>query len=202
MDSITPEALAASRSIPFPCDTAMEREFGRHTMTTGMPTLSSPVTLAILVMPMTGSNPRTRSSVCWGAIRRCVPRQNVFLAAAGKLPASSALVLTRPLFAAVLSERGKLDHVHLHTKEKLASIFEKRQVVPIKSGEDVTFRDFFFHYPQVVALFDCFSRFFCIQTKTLQNLFRDDFGGPYPGRAYLNFRSIPQSPATSIGGKR
>ena len=50
--SITPDALAASRVRPLPCETASEREFGRHTMTTGMPIRSSPVTLAIRVIPM------------------------------------------------------------------------------------------------------------------------------------------------------
>ena len=39
-------------SMPLPCDTASERAFGRHTITTGMPMRSSPVTLATRVMPI------------------------------------------------------------------------------------------------------------------------------------------------------
>ena len=54
IDSMMPETLAAARLKPLPWDTETERELGRQTMTTGIPTLSRPVTLATLVMPMTG----------------------------------------------------------------------------------------------------------------------------------------------------
>ena len=73
-DSMTPDALAASRSRPLPCETAIEREFGRKTMTTGMPMRSSPVTLAILVMPISAMNGRALFSVSAGSIVRWVPR--------------------------------------------------------------------------------------------------------------------------------
>ena len=70
---MTPDAFAAARVRPFPCETATERELGRTTITTGMPMRSSPVTFAMRVMPMFGSSGRSRASVSSGAQMRCVP---------------------------------------------------------------------------------------------------------------------------------
>jgi len=174
---------------------------------------------------MTGSNPRTRSSVCWGAIRRCVPRQTSFwppLESCRQVPPSAHA----PLFAAALSERGKLDHVHLHTKEKLASIFENAKS-SIKSGR-CHFRDSSSTIPRSSHFLIASAVFFASRRNPAESFpgrsimrhrhrnqsplpslwvrhrrppstVTDNFGGP-TGRAYLNFRSIPQSPATSIGG--
>src|SRR5262245_61663463 len=61
------------RSALFPCDTAIERELGRTTITTGMPMQSRPVTLAMRVIPITGMKGHTRASVSAGVMERCVP---------------------------------------------------------------------------------------------------------------------------------
>ena len=57
-----PDAFAAARVSPFPCDTATERALGRTTITTGIPTRSRPVTLAMRVMPIRASSGRRRAS--------------------------------------------------------------------------------------------------------------------------------------------
>ena len=72
--SMTPEAFAAARVSPLPCETATERALGRTTITTGMPMRSRPVTLATRVMPMPASSGRRRARVSSGAQMRCVPR--------------------------------------------------------------------------------------------------------------------------------
>ena len=69
-----PDTFAAARSKPLPWATAMEREFGRHTMTTGIPIKSNPVMLATWVMPICGSSGVSRASVSAGDTVRCVPR--------------------------------------------------------------------------------------------------------------------------------
>ena len=61
--SISAEALAAAMSIPLPLNTALDRAFGRQTMTTGMPVRSSPVRLATRVIPRTSLCARTRAIV-------------------------------------------------------------------------------------------------------------------------------------------
>src|SRR5215813_375435 len=76
--SISPDTRALARSIPFPCDTATDRELGRLTMTTGMPTESSPVTFATRVIPITGARRSTRLSVSSRLADRCVPRRKTF----------------------------------------------------------------------------------------------------------------------------
>ena len=76
--SINPDARALARSIPFPCDTATDRELGRHTITTGMPTESNPVTLATRVIPITGARGSARFSVSSRLADRCVPRRKTF----------------------------------------------------------------------------------------------------------------------------
>ena len=75
---MTVDALAASRSHPFPWDTKIDREFGRHTITTGMPTVSSPVTLASRPVPMTARNRRMRATVSLDCATRWVPPRNPF----------------------------------------------------------------------------------------------------------------------------
>src|SRR5207244_10016767 len=76
--SINPDARALARSIPFPCDTATDRELGRQTMTTGIPTESNPVTFATRVIPITGARRSTRLSVSLRLADLCVPRRNDF----------------------------------------------------------------------------------------------------------------------------
>src|SRR5437773_4147143 len=71
--SIKPDARALARSIPFPCETATDRELGRHTITTGIPTESKPVTLATRVIPMMGAKRITHFNVCSTVCDRCVP---------------------------------------------------------------------------------------------------------------------------------
>ena len=66
-------AFAEAMSRPLPCDTATDREFGLTTITTGMPIRSSPVTLAILVMPKSLISGVSRSNVWAGVTVRCVP---------------------------------------------------------------------------------------------------------------------------------
>ncbi len=78
MLSMTPDALAAARSSPLPSDTVTDREFGRHTVTTGRPMTSSPVISATRVMPMTGKKRRTDSSVSSGETIRWVPARCFF----------------------------------------------------------------------------------------------------------------------------
>ncbi len=68
--SITPETRAASRSSPFPCETVTERELGRVTMTTGIPILSNPVTLATRVIPNSASRGLSMSKVARESRRR------------------------------------------------------------------------------------------------------------------------------------
>ncbi len=51
MASITPEARAAASVTPLPWESDSERELGRHTITTGMPMQSRPVTSATRVIP-------------------------------------------------------------------------------------------------------------------------------------------------------
>src|SRR5919108_4433567 len=77
IDSIKPEALAAAKSRPLPWETAMERELGRQTMTTGTPIESRRVTLAIRVMPITGASRQPRRTVSSGVIVRWVPARKV-----------------------------------------------------------------------------------------------------------------------------
>ena len=48
---------------PLPWKTAVDREFGRHTMTTGMPARSRPVRLAMRVMPKLDLNGNIRANV-------------------------------------------------------------------------------------------------------------------------------------------
>src|SRR5437660_3769027 len=76
--SIKPDARALARSIPFPCETATDRELGRHTITTGIPTESNPVTFATRVIPITGARRSTRLSVSLRLADLCVPRRNAF----------------------------------------------------------------------------------------------------------------------------
>src|SRR5215469_13851136 len=78
MASINPDTRALARSIPFPCDTATERELGRHTITTGIPIESNPVTLATRVIPVTGARRSARFSVSSRLADRCVPRRKTF----------------------------------------------------------------------------------------------------------------------------
>src|SRR3984893_78428 len=82
IDSIRPDALAAERSSPFPCETAIDRALGLHTMTTGTPTVSSPVTFAMRVMPMIGARRSPRSRVSSGGSVRWVPARNALRAPA------------------------------------------------------------------------------------------------------------------------
>ena len=79
-DSMRPEAFAASRVNPFPCDTAIDRELGRHTIATGIPRRSSPVMFAMRVMPMVGMRGRTRPEFQAGATERWVPVRARFTA--------------------------------------------------------------------------------------------------------------------------
>ena len=51
------------------------REFGRQTITTGMPMESKPVTLATRVIPITGSKPRNLATVSSGGPSRWVPNR-------------------------------------------------------------------------------------------------------------------------------
>src|SRR5437867_10179842 len=76
--SIKPDARALSRSIPFPCETATDRELGLQTMTTGIPIESNPVTFATRVIPITGARRSTRLSVSLRLADLCVPRRNAF----------------------------------------------------------------------------------------------------------------------------
>jgi hypothetical protein len=48
-----------------PCETDSDREHGRTDMTTGIPMVSRPVTLASLVMPIFGSSGLSLSSLGW-----------------------------------------------------------------------------------------------------------------------------------------
>jgi hypothetical protein len=73
MLSMTPDAFAAAESSPLPSETVTDREFGRQTVNTGRPITSRPVISATRVIPITGKNRRTDSSVSSGDIRRCVP---------------------------------------------------------------------------------------------------------------------------------
>ena len=68
--SIAPDALAASKVRPLPWETASERELGLHTMTTGTPIRSNPVTLAMRVMPIRARYGCTRASVLAGSTVR------------------------------------------------------------------------------------------------------------------------------------
>jgi len=68
--SIIAEAAAASSSTPLPCDTASVAAFGRMAAQTGMPTSSSPVRRASLVIAKSGSRGRSAASVSAGARTR------------------------------------------------------------------------------------------------------------------------------------
>jgi hypothetical protein len=88
MLSMTPDARAAARSSPLPSDTVTDLEFGRHTVITGRPIMSSPVISAVRVMPMTGRKRRTDSSVSSGETSRWVPAR-CFFGASGRNPVST-----------------------------------------------------------------------------------------------------------------
>jgi len=53
-----------------PWETAKPREFGRHTITTGIPGESRPVTFATRVMPSKGNSPRSAPTVSSGLDKR------------------------------------------------------------------------------------------------------------------------------------
>src|SRR4051812_19172249 len=72
MDSISPDACAAAKVTPLPCETATERALGRYTATTGIPIRSRPVKLAMRVMPINPIHVFIRATVSVGEVVRWV----------------------------------------------------------------------------------------------------------------------------------
>src|SRR5437660_1622292 len=95
---MSPDARALARSIPFPCETATDRELGRHTITTGIPTGSRPVTLATRVIPITSANRDTCFSVSSRLCDRCVPSRKTLGVRCSDFNAQSNRIGRRPAF--------------------------------------------------------------------------------------------------------
>ncbi len=72
------ETFAASREWPFPWDIARDLEFGLIAATTGIPILSKPVILAILVIPSIGKRCEIFSKVFSGSSDLYVPDVKIF----------------------------------------------------------------------------------------------------------------------------
>jgi len=70
MLSMTPDALAAATSSPLPSDTTTDLEFGRQTVTTGMPMTSRPVISATRVIPAASKKRPAHLSVSAGETAR------------------------------------------------------------------------------------------------------------------------------------
>jgi hypothetical protein len=70
MLSMTPDALAAATSSPLPKDTATDLEFGRQTVTTGIPMTSRPVISATRVIPAASKKRAADLSVAAGETTR------------------------------------------------------------------------------------------------------------------------------------
>ena len=116
--SMIPETLAETRSTPFPCETESERPFGRQTITTGMPTTSSPVTTATRVTPIRGRAGWSRSSVRSGSTVRCVPSRWSFSASASACHHRSR---RRPRAGLRLGAAGRPALGHRHERRRVRS---------------------------------------------------------------------------------
>lgn len=101
-DSPSPDTFADTKSTPLPWDTESERLFGRHTMTTGIPMVSSPVTTPTRVMPTWLVKRESLVSDSRGTTDRCAPSKCAF----GTNVAVPSAAFTRDAFGVVSAMRS------------------------------------------------------------------------------------------------